>query len=145
MIYVHMAVLLNEIFFPQADPHTAALMTAFAFCSTYILRSFGANPADSVLIKYFTVFKRFTAASFLYAMSRASIYIFTFFGLVYLTGWFDQWGLLLIITPCTFGFLWGVHYFEKLESNDNCLNQNETNNSDSFNWPQKTVNSAPVI
>jgi MFS family permease len=37
-----MAVLLNELFFPKTDPHTAALLTAFAFCSTYVLRPFGA-------------------------------------------------------------------------------------------------------
>ena len=42
MLYVHMAVLLNELFFPKTDPHTAALLTAFAFCSTYMLRPFGA-------------------------------------------------------------------------------------------------------
>ena len=41
-LFVHMAVLLNELFFPAADPHTAALVTAFAFCSTYVLRPFGA-------------------------------------------------------------------------------------------------------
>jgi len=42
MIYIHMAVLLNEIFFPKADPHTAAILAAFALCSTYILRPVGA-------------------------------------------------------------------------------------------------------
>ncbi len=42
MLYVHMAVLLNELFFPKTDPHTAALISALAFCSTYILRPFGA-------------------------------------------------------------------------------------------------------
>ena len=42
MLYVHMAVLLNELFFPKTDPHTAALISAFSFCSTFILRPFGA-------------------------------------------------------------------------------------------------------
>lgn len=42
MLYVHMAVLLNELFFPKTDPKTAALLTAIAFCSTYIMRPFGA-------------------------------------------------------------------------------------------------------
>lgn len=42
MLYVHMAVLLNELFFPKTDSHTEALLTAFAFCSTYVLRPFGA-------------------------------------------------------------------------------------------------------
>lgn len=42
MLYVHMAVLLNELFFPKADPHTTAIYSAAAFCSTYVLRPFGA-------------------------------------------------------------------------------------------------------
>jgi len=42
MLYVHMAVLLNELFFPKTDPHTAALLAAFAFCSTFIFRPLGA-------------------------------------------------------------------------------------------------------
>ncbi len=42
MLYVHMAVLLNELFFPKTDPYTASLLTAFAFCSTYISRPIGA-------------------------------------------------------------------------------------------------------
>ncbi len=42
MLYVHMAVILNELFFPKTDPHTANLLAAFAFCSTYIFRPIGA-------------------------------------------------------------------------------------------------------
>lgn len=42
MLYVHMAVLLNEMFFPKTDPHTAALVSAFSFCSAFIFRPFGA-------------------------------------------------------------------------------------------------------
>jgi MHS family proline/betaine transporter-like MFS transporter len=42
MLYIHMAVLLNEIFFPKTDPHTASLLTAFALCSSLAFRPFGA-------------------------------------------------------------------------------------------------------
>jgi len=42
MLYVHMAVLLNELFFPKTDPHTTSLVVAFAFCSTWVFRPFGA-------------------------------------------------------------------------------------------------------
>lgn len=42
MLYVHMAVLLNELFFPKTDPHTASLLAAFAFCTTYLFRPIGA-------------------------------------------------------------------------------------------------------
>ncbi|WP_425362725.1 MFS transporter [Candidatus Tisiphia endosymbiont of Hybos culiciformis] len=42
MLYVHMAVFLNELFFPQTDPHTATLLSALAFCSTFVFRPIGA-------------------------------------------------------------------------------------------------------
>ncbi|MFP3018279.1 MAG: MFS transporter [Candidatus Tisiphia sp.] len=37
-----MAVLLNELFFPKSDPHTTALYSATAFCSTFVFRPVGA-------------------------------------------------------------------------------------------------------
>jgi len=42
MLYVHMAVLLNELFFPKSDPFNTSLLSAFAFCSSYALRPVGA-------------------------------------------------------------------------------------------------------
>ena len=42
MLYVHMAGLLNELFFPKSDPHIAALVSAFSFCSIFIFRPVGA-------------------------------------------------------------------------------------------------------
>ena len=37
-----MAVLLNELFFPQSDPHTTSLLSALRFCTTFVFRPFGA-------------------------------------------------------------------------------------------------------
>lgn len=42
MLFVHMAILLNELFFPKYDPFVNSLLTAFAFCSTYLMRPVGA-------------------------------------------------------------------------------------------------------
>lgn len=42
MLYVHMAVLLNELFFPKQNQSAAYLLSAFAFCSTFAFRSIGA-------------------------------------------------------------------------------------------------------
>ena len=42
MLFVHMAVILNELFFPKVDPFTSSLLSAFAFCSTFVLKPFGA-------------------------------------------------------------------------------------------------------
>ncbi|WPX96133.1 MFS transporter [Candidatus Bandiella euplotis] len=41
MLYVHMAVLLNGLFFPQDNPTTAKLMGALAIVMTFVLRPIG--------------------------------------------------------------------------------------------------------
>jgi hypothetical protein len=38
MLYVHMAVFLNELFFPKYDPHNTAIYYATAFCSSFVFR-----------------------------------------------------------------------------------------------------------
>lgn len=42
MLYIHMAVLLNYLFFPKQDPFTTSLFVSFTFCITYIFRPMGA-------------------------------------------------------------------------------------------------------
>lgn len=42
MLYVHMGVLLNELFFPKYDPYTTSIVAAATLCSTYIMRPIGA-------------------------------------------------------------------------------------------------------
>lgn len=41
MLYVHLSVFLNKLFFPATDPHIQTLLTAFTFSSTYFLRPLG--------------------------------------------------------------------------------------------------------
>jgi len=41
-LYAHMAVLLNNIFFPPTDSQAQTLVTAFAFCSSFVFRPLGA-------------------------------------------------------------------------------------------------------
>lgn len=42
MLYIHMSVILNELFFPIADPIVKSFVPAFSFCTSYFLRPFGA-------------------------------------------------------------------------------------------------------
>ncbi len=42
MLYVHMAIVLNDLFFPTSDPYTASLLAATTFSMTYLLRPLGA-------------------------------------------------------------------------------------------------------
>lgn len=79
----------------------------------------GEIPSSAIFIKHFPTSKRFTSTSFLYALTRALMYIITSFGLVYLTEILGHWGLWFIMIPVTVGFLWGIYQFEKLENNVN--------------------------
>ena len=78
-------------------------------------------PATPIFYIYFPVFKRFTYVTFIYALSRAVMYVITSFGLIYLTKCFGNYGLLVIVIPVTLGFIFGIYYFEKLEKNNEAL------------------------
>lgn len=72
-------------------------------------------PAEAVLMYHLPISRRFTFASFLYALTRALMYIITAFGLVYLGDYFGSFGLWFITLPAAFAFLYGVRHFEDLE------------------------------
>lgn len=72
-------------------------------------------PAEAIFIYHLPISRRFTYASFLYALSRALMYIITSFGLVYLGEAFGPFGLWFITLPTCLAFLYGVFYFERLE------------------------------
>ena len=42
MLYVHMSVLLNDLFFPKTDPYMSSLINAFTFSVPFLLRPIGA-------------------------------------------------------------------------------------------------------
>jgi len=72
-------------------------------------------PAQAVFVYHFPIYRRFTFASFLYALSRTLTYIITSFGLVYLGSYFGPLGLWFITLPITLAYLYGVLHFESLE------------------------------
>ncbi|WP_341763564.1 MFS transporter [Candidatus Tisiphia endosymbiont of Beris chalybata] len=83
-----------------------------------IIFSLSYSSAMPIFYKHFPIFKRFTYASFTYALSRTVIYIITSFGLVYLTKYFGNAGILIIVIPIVIGFTLGVFHFEKLENKE---------------------------
>ncbi|WP_341789724.1 MFS transporter [Rickettsia endosymbiont of Polydrusus tereticollis] len=73
------------------------------------------NPAFPIFYKHLPILRRFTYVSFSFAVSRASMYVITSFGIIYLIEYFSHWGLLIILLPVTIGFWFGLYHFEKLE------------------------------
>ncbi len=73
------------------------------------------------------MFKRFTYAGFMYALSRILMYIITSFGFIYLTNYFGNYAVLVIMIPVTLGFAFGLNHFGNLEK-------------EVGNYPQKYLN-----
>ncbi len=89
--------------------HILIIQSFLCLCWLHII------PATPIFFKHFTVFKRFTCASLIYAFSRGLMYIITSIGLVYLTEKFNHYGLLVVFVPLIIGFWYGLFYCEKME------------------------------
>lgn len=89
----------------------------FLIQATILALNMGEIPAASIFIVHFPVLKRFTTTSFIYASTRALMYIFTSFGLVYLTEHLGYYGLYIIVLPVAIGVLYGINHFAKRENN----------------------------
>lgn len=87
----------------------------FLIQSFYIFLALHGGAAMPIIINNFPIFKRFTVSSFLYALSRAIVYIITSFGLIYATESFGYSGVLFILIPTIIATAWSVHHFEKME------------------------------
>jgi len=68
-----------------------------------------------IFYKSFPVFKRFTAASFIYAMAYAVAYIVTTFGLTYLIAYWGYWGLWVLMVPALVRYGFGLNHFIQQE------------------------------
>lgn len=91
----------------------------FSYYSIFLFQSLllwcSAIGTASIFIKYFPVFKRFTAVTFGYALARAVMYLVISFGLVYLTEWFGLYGIWFIAAPLLFFWFRALFHFERLE------------------------------
>lgn len=82
---------------------------------TLLIFGLNCSPSDSIFIKHFPVFRRFTAVTFGYALSRAVMYVIISFGLVYLTEWFGFYGIWIIAFPIALLWIRAIYYYESLE------------------------------
>lgn len=83
--------------------------------SFIVVFGFMGTPAVPIFYKHFPIFKRFTYATFTYALSRAFIYVITSFGLVYFSQYFGNWVVLIVMIPTSLTFIYALHHFEVLE------------------------------
>jgi len=87
----------------------------FLIQAVILLVPLSAAPADAVFISHFPIYRRVTFSSFLYALSRALMFVVTSFGLIYLSRYFGHFGIWVISLPITVAYLYGLKHFEGLE------------------------------
>jgi MHS family proline/betaine transporter-like MFS transporter len=103
----------------------------FCLQSLILVFNMGDGPAQYIFLKQLPVYKRFTTSSFTYALGRALTYIVTSFGIVYLTEYFNHWGLLIITMPIGVLFLMSITYFDGLQSSKEVREESKLTPSDS--------------
>jgi MFS transporter, MHS family, proline/betaine transporter len=94
------------------EPNVVSIFFIQVLLTIFTLTGF---PSDTIFIKYFPIFRRFTAVTFGYALAIAIMHIITSFGLVYLTDWFNYYGIWIIAFPLVFCYLKAITYYENLE------------------------------
>ncbi|MDD9335044.1 MAG: MFS transporter [Rickettsiaceae bacterium] len=87
----------------------------FLFQAVLVLIPLDSVPAHSIFFRHFPVFKRYTYSSVIMAVARAFMTVITSFGIIFLTKYFGQWGLLIIMIPINLGFAFALCHFQKLE------------------------------
>ncbi len=107
--------LLLVLFLPYILNNINSSFEVLLLQSFSVLFAIAPSPAAAIYIIHFPVFKRFTSVSFIYAITRAIMYVITSFGFVYVMEYFGNNGLYLVFGPICLGYLYGVNYFEKLE------------------------------
>jgi MFS family permease len=108
LLMLSMPILVNNVTAP---------IQLFLIQASILFLSLGSIPAEAIFYYHLPIYRRFTFASFLYALSRALMYIITSLGLVYLTYHIGYYGIWFITLPITITYLVGVFHFEKLERN----------------------------
>jgi MFS transporter, MHS family, proline/betaine transporter len=88
------------------------LLLIQVFVMLFVINCTSAMP---IFFKHFPVFRRFTYAGMIYALSRTTMSVVISFGLVYLVKYFGNWGVSMIMFPVALGYILGVIHFEKLE------------------------------
>jgi len=110
LIFLGFIIVCPYMLYNASSPFQILLIQSFT-----VVFGFMGLPAMPVFYRHIPVLRRFTYATFMYALSRAFIYIVTSFGLVYCSHYFGHWGLLIIIIPTAIAFTYAIYYFEKLD------------------------------
>jgi len=87
----------------------------FAIQALIVIVALEVMPSVAVFLRHFPIYRRVSYASILFSISKASMYIITSFGLIYLGNYLGHFGLWIITLPTALAYLYGIFHYESLE------------------------------
>ncbi len=106
IIYIPALLILIPLLDLYPSPTMIFIFQVFTMCCNP-----GTRPAEPIIYKSFPVFKRFRAASIIFAVAGAVMYIISSFGVEFITNICGQIGLYLIAIPLSLCYIWGLNNF----------------------------------
>ena len=106
MIYVPILLILISCLDLYCNPTMIFIFQVFTMCCNP-----GTRPAEPIIYKSFPVFKRFKAASIIFAIAGAIMYIVSSFGVEFITSVYGEIGLYIIAIPLAVSYIWGLNNF----------------------------------
>lgn len=100
---------------PLLMPIISSPVHLFIIQGFILVFSLDESPGESIFLRHFPLYSRVTSATLIFALSRAIMNVIISFGLVYISQWFGDFGLWILIFPVIFGIFISLDHFKKLE------------------------------
>jgi len=106
ILYVPILLILIPCLDLYCNPTMIFIFQVFTMCCNP-----GTRPAEPIIYNSFPVFKRFKAASIIFAIAGAVMYIISSFGVEFITSVYGGIGLYIIAIPLIVSYIWGLNNF----------------------------------
>ncbi len=100
---------------PFVLPNISAPSHLFILQALILVCSLDESPGESVFLRHFPLYNRFMSATLIFALSRAIMNVIISFGLVYLSQWFGDFGIWILVLPVIFAIFISLGHFKELE------------------------------
>jgi MFS family permease len=119
ILKVKLVIFLSFIIFCPYLLYSATSASQILFIQSFtVIFGFMGLPAMPIFYRHIPILKRFTYATFMYALSRAVIYVLTSFGLAYFSNYFGHWGILIVIMLIAAMYAYALYHFETIDKSE---------------------------
>lgn len=106
LIYIPALLILIPLLDFYPNPKMIFIFQVFTMCCNP-----GTRPAEPIIYRSFPVFQRFKAASIIFGLASAVMYIISSFGVELVTNSYGKIGIYIIAIPVCISYMWGLNNF----------------------------------